>query len=138
MARLSIQKYKDMKIDTAKNSDPFELVQLVFNAILGKLAAAKACIERESIAEKGILISEVITLIGSLESSLDMEKGGEISNNLANLYQFCSSHLVTANVENDIAKIDEVHGIILTIKEAWDQIPKETRTEFLDKDAASA
>ena len=127
-----------MKIDTAKNSDPFELVQLVFNAILGKLAAAKACIERDNIADKGLLISEVITLIGSLESSLDMEKGGEISNNLANLYQFCASHLVTANVENDIAKIDEVHGIILTIKEAWDQIPKETRAEFLDKDAASA
>lgn len=138
MARLSIKKYQDMKINSAKNADPYELIQMVYNAILGKITEAKAGIGRNDIALKGKLISEVIVLLGSLEESLDMESGGDISNNLGNLYQFCSTHMVAANVDNDIAKLDEVHSIILTLKEAWDQIPKAARDEHLDRDVANA
>ena len=136
MARLSIQKYRDMKINSAQNADPYELVQMVLSAILGKITAASACIKRNDIPEKGRLISESITLIGSLDESLDMESGGEISANLSALYNFCSTHLVTANAENDVSKLDEVHSIILTVKEAWDQIPKPTRDEYLEKKQA--
>lgn len=137
MARLSIQKYRDMKINSAENADPYELVQMVLKAILGKLVAAKVCMEQKNTADKGRLISECITLIGSLDESLDMEQGGEISQNLSNLYNFCSAHLITANVENDPQKLDDVHSIISSIKEAWDQIPKTTRDEYLDKKAAN-
>lgn len=137
MARLSIQKYRDMKINSAQNADPYELVQMVLKAILGKLVAAKVCIEQKNIPDKGRLISECITLIGSLDESLDMEAGGEISNNLSALYNFCSGHLVSANAENDLQKIDDVHSIINTIKSAWDEIPKTTRDEYLEKKAAN-
>lgn len=137
MARLSIQKYRDMKINSAENADPYELVQMVLKAILGKLAAAKACIEQTNIPEKGRLISECITLIGSLDESLDMEQGGDISRNLSDLYNFCSGHLIAANVENDTQKLDDVHQIINTIKEAWDEIPKQTRDEYLEKKVAN-
>lgn len=137
MARLSIQKYRDMKINSAQNADPYELVQMVLKAILGKLVAAKVCIEQNNIADKGRLISECITLIGSLDESLDMEQGGEISENLSALYNFCSGHLVTANAENDTQKIDDVHSIINTIKEGWDAIPKQTRDEYLEKKAVN-
>jgi len=133
MARLSIKKYRDMKINSAQNADPYELVQMVLNAILGKITAASACIKRNDVPAKGQLISECITLIGSLDESLDMENGGEISANLSALYNFCSSHLVAANAQNDTTKLDEVHSIILTVKEAWDQIPKPTRDEYLEK-----
>jgi flagellar secretion chaperone FliS len=138
MARLSIKKYQDMKITSAKNADPYELIQMVYNAILGKITEAKAGIERNDIAYKGKLISEVIILIGSLEESLDMENGGGISENLSNLYNFCSTHMVDANAENDVSKLDEVHSIILTLKQAWDQIPKTTRDEYLERDVANA
>lgn len=137
MARLSIQKYRDMKINSAENADPYELVQMVLKAILGKLAAAKACIEQNNVPEKGRLISECITLIGSLDESLDMEQGGDISRNLSDLYNFCSGHLIASNVENDTKKIDDVYQIIGTIKEAWDEIPKQTRDEYLEKKVAN-
>ncbi|MBU2884042.1 flagellar export chaperone FliS [Psychrosphaera sp. B3R10] len=136
MARLSIKKYQDMKINSAKNADPYELVQMVFKAILGKLTAATVCIEQNKIADKGQLISESITLITSLAESLDMEKGGDISQNLSALYEFCTSYLVQANSENDIAKVNEVHTIITNIKEAWDSIPKQARDEHLEQRAA--
>jgi flagellar protein FliS len=125
-----------MKINSAKNADPYELVQMVFKAVLGKLTAAKVCIENNSVEDKGRLLSESIVLISSLNESLDMEKGGEISQNLSSLYEFCVNHLVQANAENDIGKIDEVYTIITDIKEAWDNIPKQTRDEHLEQKLA--
>lgn len=137
MSRMSIQKYHDMKVNSAKNADPYELVQMVLKAILGKITAATVCIERNDIPNKGILISDSITLISSLEASLDMEKGGEISTNLSDLYNFCTNHLLQANIDNDVKKIEEVHTIISTIKEGWDQIPKSSRDEYADRNVAN-
>ena len=134
---MSIKKYHDMKVNSAKNADPYELVQMVLKAILGKITAATVCLEREDIPNKGKHISESITLISSLEASLDMEKGGEISTNLSSLYNFCTSHLLQANIDNDVSKMKEVHTIISTIKEGWDQIPKTSRDEYVNQNVAN-
>ena len=51
-----------------------------------------------------------------------MEKGGEISQNLNALYDYMQLQLVQANLEKDHKKVDEVIGLIKTIKDGWDQI----------------
>ena len=127
MSRLSIQKYKSMKINSAENAEPYELIQIVLSNIIGKLTAAKAYIDRKEIEKKGISVSESITLIGALQDSLDMENGGDISINLFRLYEFTQTKLVEANFENSKDKITEVINIFAEIKSGWDAIPKEMR-----------
>ena len=59
-------------------------------------------------------------LLGGI--AIDMEKGGEISENLNALYDYMQFQLVQANIERDHKKVDEVIDLIKTIKDGWDQI----------------
>ena len=85
----------------------------------------KGLCSKKNYAAKGELISKTITLIGVLEGSLDHEKGGDISANLQDLYLYCNERLMVASSQNDETLLDEVMGLIMPIKQAWDAIPLE-------------
>lgn len=118
-----INAYKAVGIkDDLAVADPHRVIQLLMQGALENLAKAKGCIERKDFAGKSSTLSKGMTIISSLQSSLDMEAGGEISDNLAALYEFMVNHLILASRENSIEKISEVMDLLLTIKSAWDQI----------------
>ena len=77
--------------------------------------------------KKGENISSCILLFGALQDALNFEHGGDISSNLLSLYDFCQRRLTEANVNNDIAAVDDVIRIVKEIKEGWDSIPLEER-----------
>lgn len=118
-----INAYKAVGIkDDLAVADPHRVIQLLMQGALENLAKAKGCIERKDFAGKSTTLSKGMTIISSLQSSLDMEAGGEISENLASLYEFMINHLILASRENSVEKISEVMELLLTIKSAWDQI----------------
>jgi len=127
MAHLSINKYRQVSVNNVQDMTPYEQVNLIFVNIIGKLAAAKGSIERKEIEKKGNNISVCISLIGALQDALNMDDGGEISANLASLYEYCQYKLVNANVNNDIEGLIEVSTIIKNIKEGWEAIPQDIR-----------
>jgi len=128
MSKLSIQTYKQNSVGGSAES-PHQLVTAVFRQILGSVAAAKGAIAQKNIEQRNTLINKATSLIAVLEDSLDFEKGGELSNNLASLYEYCSLLLFKANIENNAEKLEEVIQILLPIKSAWDQIPSEERNK---------
>lgn len=125
MTHISLKKYKQTTVSAAKEASPYQLVAMLFQELLGSIAAAKGAIEQNNIAKKGELISKSLTIISVLEGSIDFEQGGEVSNNLAALYGYSSEKLLEANVKNDPALLEEVIQIILPIKSGWDAIPSE-------------
>jgi flagellar protein FliS len=76
---------------------------------------------------KGENIGLAISIIDVLRASLDMQAGGDISQNLESLYDYMTRRLTEANVTNDIAMLDEVANLLLPIKQAWDAIPQDAR-----------
>ena len=56
-----------------------------------------------------------------------MSNGGEIAQNLDDLYDYMQRQLVVANADNDASIIDEVMGLLREIQEAWNSIPNEAR-----------
>lgn len=105
-------------------ADPHSLITQMFEGALKRIAQAKGAIERKMIAEKGENIGKAIAIIGSLKGCLDHEKGGELSRNLSDLYEYMNLRLAEANINNDIAKLDEVARLLNEIKGAWVQVPK--------------
>ncbi len=105
-------------------ADPHSLITQMFDGALKRIAQAKGSIERKNIPEKGNHIGHAVAIIGSLEGCLDYEKGGELSKNLSDLYEYMNLRLAEANINNDIAKLDEVTKLILEIKGAWVQVPE--------------
>jgi flagellar protein FliS len=71
---------------------------------------------------KGIAIGKAVRLLGQLDSTLDMERGGKIADNLHNLYGYMLNRLTVANVTNDPQIVAEVAALVRKIKSGWDQI----------------
>ena len=57
-----------------------------------------------------------------MKASLDKDKGGEIAQNLEDLYIYMERRLIEANRANDASLLDEVSDLLRQIKEAWDAI----------------
>ena len=110
-------------------ADPYRLVQLLLANIGDRLAAARGSMERREIARKGEQISKALSVIGALDSSLNMEQGGEIAANLHGLYEYMSLRLVKANLEDDLSGLDEVMVLVKNIKDGWDGIAGATRPD---------
>ena len=110
-------------------ADPHQLVRMLLDGALGKIAVAKGMMSRREIAKKGEVIGQAISIIGGLRSSLDMSAGGDIAANLDNLYEYMERRLLESNVNNDTGILDEVASLLREIKTGWESIPQEARSK---------
>jgi flagellar protein FliS len=112
--------YHSVNLDaqTARAS-PVELVLLLTDGLLDELARARAHIVGKRYELKAASIDKCVEIINGLSSSLDFEQGGEVVTNLARLYDFCAARLHGAGIKMDPAMIDEVVGILTTIRQGW-------------------
>jgi flagellar protein FliS len=108
-------------------ASPHRLVQMLMEGALDKIATAKGLMDRKDYAGKSQHITWATSIINGLRSGLDMEAGGEIANNLNDLYAYMNRRLIDANVANDTAILDEVSGLLVEVKSAWDAMPEDVR-----------
>ncbi|MCF7533872.1 flagellar export chaperone FliS [Pseudomonas petrae] len=101
---------------------PHRLVQMLMEAGLDRIAQAKGAIERKDIPAKGLLIGKAIEIIGGLREGLDMEKQAAALAHVDNLYVYLMKRLAEANIKSDPKILDEVSGLLTTVKEGWDGI----------------
>ena len=119
------------------DASPHQLIAMLINGALSRLSTAKGAIQRQDYAEKGVQLGKSIDIIGGLQSSLDMEAGGDISANLDALYDYMIRRLSEASRNNDMAIVDEVISLLKEIKQGWDGIPQEFHNLSNEKPAAS-
>ncbi|MCP4285677.1 MAG: flagellar export chaperone FliS [Gammaproteobacteria bacterium] len=112
-----------------EDATPHRLIQMLMEGALDKIATAKGHMLHKNMSEKGRHISWAISIISGLQSSLDMEAGGEISANLDNLYDYMVRRLGQAGASNDTEILDEVSSLLLEVKSAWDVIPRQLASE---------
>lgn len=129
MTHASLKKYQQTTKSTAQQASPYQLVAMLFQKLLDNIATAKGAIAQNDFAKKGTELSNAIAIIGVLEGSLDFKQGGEVSENLASLYLYCSEQLLVASTENNSDKLEEIIQILLPIKAGWDSIPLETQSQ---------
>ena len=110
-------------------ASPTRLVQIMFEQILAHLATAQGCMGRirdnlplNDVVTKGKALGKAIRLIDQLNSTLDMERGQKIAENLRSLYVYMLARLTLANVTNDANIVAEVASLVQKVKTGWDQI----------------
>jgi flagellar protein FliS len=116
------------------DASPTRLVQIMLEHILSNLAAAQGCMERiednrplHDVVAKGAAMGKAIRLIGQLNGTLDMERGGEIAERLRALYVYILARLTLANATNDALIVAEASNLMREIKIGWDQIVTDER-----------
>lgn len=124
----SLAAYQSVALQGAvANADPHRLVQMLFDGIAERLTTVRSCIERGELVRKAKLLHSCVTLIAELRGNLNMTDGGEIAQNLSNLYDYMIRQLLLANVETDINRVTEVLGLLNNIRSAWIAIGPEVR-----------
>ncbi len=123
------KQYQKMNVQTSvMDASPHQLITMMFDGLIGRLATAKGFIVRKDYEGKSRALGSAITIIGALQDALDAERGGEIAENLDRLYLYMTRRVFAAGVANDTDIIDEVIGLVKTIKEGWDGIKDEVET----------
>lgn len=128
--RGALQKYNQVLAHAqVEGASPHRLIQMLVDGALEKIRVAKGLMERRDIAEKVRHINWALSIIDGLQQSLDIEKGGEVAQNLDALYDYMQRRLILANMENDTRILDEVASLLAEIKTAWDAIPEILKRE---------
>jgi flagellar protein FliS len=109
----------------ADGADPHQLIVMLFDGALERIAIAKGAIERENIEEKGQKIGRAIAIIDGLKASLDKDQGGSIAENLDDLYNYMQRRLFEANLNNDLGILNEVADLLIEVRSAWVAIPQD-------------
>ena len=113
--------------------DPHHLIEMLMDGAIESINSAKYNMDQKNIAHKGEDISKAISIVTGLMASLDMEQGGDISENLMSLYDYMLTKLVEANLSDSAENLDEVTTLMNEIKTAWASIPEDVRKEFAEK-----
>jgi flagellar protein FliS len=116
-------------INSVENeTTPYELVRLLMDGAVVSIEAARNSMIHQRTAEKGEAISKAIEILTGLMESLNMEQGGQISENLLSLYEYMQHKLLQANLYNRIDYLNEVLLLLKEIRSGWIAIPEESRS----------
>ena len=106
---------RETSVSSAK---PVELVAMVYQRLLDHLQTGKAQMaEGEDSSESFTKAIDLITT--GLESCLDKEKGGEIAQNLAFIYDWAGKEIIRARLRRDPEMIQGVINAFVPLAEAW-------------------
>jgi flagellar protein FliS len=86
---------------------------------LRRIDQARHWMDDEDSLEKHHLLNAAVQLVGELRSTLDMRAGGPYAANLDDLCDYMSRQLVAANLQNRVANLDEVAGLLREVRTAW-------------------
>lgn len=127
-AKAAISAYNKVGVESGVTAaDPHKLISMLYQGAMLAIANAKNGILRKDIAAKGKAISHAILIIDSgLNASLNKEVGGPLALNLSALYDYMSTRLLLANMNNDTEALDEVSRLLTDLKEAWESIRQPT------------
>lgn len=109
------------------DASPHQLIAMLMDGALDRIASAKGAMERSDRAAQGELLGKAISIIDNMRASLDAERGGEIAVRLRDLYDYMETRLLEAGSKKDVAALDEVSRLLREIKSGWDEIPAELR-----------
>jgi len=110
------------------NAGPHALVQMLLDAAVDRMVAARGCIERGELVGKAKLLHSCVIIIAELRGSLDLAKGGALARNLRDLYEYMTRRLLVANVRSDATCVNEVLSLLGEIRSAWTAIGSQVRT----------
>jgi flagellar protein FliS len=113
--------YLESRVLTA---DPIELVNLLYQACAQAVREARRHLAEGRIAERSREINQACAILIELATALDHERGGEISQRLALLYDYMQRRLLEANMQQSDAPLADVLGLLSTLSEAWAGIAK--------------
>lgn len=119
-ARVAMKSYQAVKVDAGvQGASSHELIQMLLDGLTERIAQAKGAMQQKNFEAKGDRINSASQIILALRDYLDIEKGGELAQNLDALYEYLLRRVFEAHLKNDQAILDECAELVENISSGW-------------------
>jgi len=102
-----------------QSGTPLELVVMLYDGALRFLAQAQDAVERRDIESRHVALDKTLAIVGHLQSTLDIERGGAVAEELDRLYCYVSERLLAGAMHNDPNALKEAAGLLTNLRDAW-------------------
>ena len=123
-ARGGARLYSNVGVETSVvDASPHRLVAMLFDGFFESIAHAQAAIAAGQVEAKGRAIGRAARIVEEgLKAALDLQGGGALAADLAQLYAYIGIRLTQANLKSDSAALDECKALMQPLREAWTSI----------------
>jgi len=115
----ALESYKQSENDYVKGiNSPHGRITILFDTIISNL---EKLIDNHPKTDF-ISLGKCLNGITILSASLNLKEGGEIAQNLVELYEYCRKNINNYLEDKKIEKLEEVHSIFSKLSEGWQGI----------------
>jgi flagellar protein FliS len=107
-----------------KTATPEMVIVKLYEGVLRFIRNAKSHQEAGEVAGRATSIAKALAIVNELQHSLNLEKGGEIAQNLDALYFYVTDCLLEANVRGTGQPLDAASMVLSTLHGAWVEISR--------------
>jgi len=98
---------------------PLELVVMLYDGAIGAADLARDATVAGNLPVRREGLSRLVAIVGQLQATLDMERGGQIAVDLDRLYKWIIVRLMDTMMRRDAKPIQDVRDVLATLREAW-------------------
>lgn len=119
----AFNQYRDQSVLTA---GPGELVLMLYDGCLKQVRLARMAIEEKLLEQKNSSLMKAQSIVSELMATLNFDY--EISDSLYALYDYFLNELITANIDLDTKRLDNVENMLGELRDTWEQMIKQQKT----------
>jgi flagellar protein FliS len=108
-----------------RGATPVGLVVLLYEQAVQDLQRALTAMGQNDVQQRTREINHAIAILGQLNGTLNMEKGGQIARNLRHFYERAKNSLVLAQAQVSPEIIRGQITDLLELREAWCEVNRE-------------
>jgi flagellar protein FliS len=103
----------------AQSRSPLELVVMLYDGAIRFVRQAQDAHRRGDARSRATGISRALAIVGELQNTLDVAKGGDVANELDRIYHYVTGRLLDVTTKGDGAGLDETLRLLATLREGW-------------------
>jgi flagellar protein FliS len=111
--------YQQVEVNTCNK---LQLVVMLYDGAIRFLGEARTAIVTKNIRAKAVALDRALAIIGELQSTLQLEEGGDVAASLNSLYNHMNESLLLASAKMDAKPVDHVIRLLKTLNSAWTEI----------------
>lgn len=110
----------------ASGSSPIGLVVLLYEQAAKDLREALKALRTGDIERRTFEINHALLVVGQLQATLDMDRGGEVAVSLDRFYNQVRNRLLQAQIQASSAILEEQINLLLSLRETWQEVERRT------------
>ena len=117
----AIRAYRESEI---ASDSPVHLVVLLYDQLLRDLQRALDAFVKEDVARRALELDHALLVLGQLQGTIDLARGGEVAETLDHFYTVVRRNLLQAAAGDSGDLLERQRQQIFAVREAWLEVER--------------